>query len=190
MDWQEFKANVRDIISARLDPLPDKMTVWFKEAQPHIGTVNKAIVRINMVAVREVGRAEQLSYDIEPDLLGLKVAQAKVATIQVLAQTYTHDGEYWAFRWLEQLRARLLWQDARAELIAAGIAVVSMGETKEQPNWVVDQREYNQATLDLQLSFLDTVTDDNYDGSWIEVVEITSPFLKPALNPIIVDSTP
>ncbi len=176
MDFTTFKTNVRNLIAAVCDPIPDGMTVWAKEAQPHTRTVQQALIKIDLIADRGVGRYERRVASLN-NTAQLKYRQMRYATVQITAECISHAGDKFAFAWLTQILDRLQWESSRTAFENADLGFTGWSDIREFPNFIVDQHEYSRATLDLTLARLHEVIDGDYDGSWIETVYLYSPFL-------------
>lgn len=189
MEWAEFKDAVRSVITDLLGTTVSGVH-WRNEQKPIFDIVTKCDVTLELLADRKFGEDEiREEFDANADLLNLIVVGYRVSTISVQAECLSHHGSEFAFRRLADVRDKLDWQSTLDVLKEAGLGVVGVSDITVMPNFIIDDREYSKANLDLQFSYMLTRPDENYDGSYIKRVEITSPF-KPYQEPtpMIVDA--
>lgn len=116
-------------------------------------------------------------------------AGQRIATITIGAQCLTHHGDQWAMRWVNQVRDRMHWQQVQAAMKAACIAFIDATEARKVGPFVVDERTYTKAQIDIRFAYAHEERDTGYDGGVIETVELTSPFGTPDntynINPLV-----
>lgn len=166
--------------------LPDSMVLWADEAQPQI--VPTAKVLLDIIGYRGIGHDEVRGSDGPDNTLELTQVGPRSILVQLTAEALTHTGESFAFQWLGRVRDRFLWEATRQALEAAELGLLDVGEARKFPNFVVDERTYSRATLDVRFSATSADVDESYDGSWIERAEVFSPFLSEDNNPMVIPS--
>jgi hypothetical protein len=164
--------------------LPDAMVLWQDEAQPHV--YPDAKVGLDIIGYRGVGQDELVGSDGPGNTLELTQRGPRTVLVQIMAEALTHRGEAFAFRWLADVRDRFFWYSTQLALEAASLGILDVAEVRKFGNFVVDQRTYSRATLDVRFSAWSSTKDESYDGSWIERAEVWSPFLSEDVNPMVI----
>lgn len=185
---ETFKEAVKAIIVATLPELPSGAIVWVDEAKPFFAPTNKTIVNLDLIATRSIGRDEtrQSNHPSLNQVVFTQVGQ-RVSRVSIQPECLSHDGSRWSFRWAEQIRNRIRWESIHNLLLEYNIAVVTVGESKKLPNYTIDERTYSKANIDIDFAWVLYETQTDYDGGWIEVVEVVSPFEDYVNNPIVID---
>lgn len=164
--------------------LADAMLIWAKQAQPHIDFTNKGLVLLDIIADRSIG-SDEIRKSIKDNVVILTQVGPRIVTVSIQSECISNLGADFAFHWLSQIRNYLFQETTRNIMRSANVSFIDAGEVKMLPNFLIDDREYSKANLDVRFGYVSEHQDETFDGTYIDTIEVNSPFTDYVTNPIV-----
>lgn len=174
MDLTHLKNSIKTVIQHVVKPLNPLCVIYANEPRPMAEPTYGGIIKIDFVGSRSIGSNEQRHSVSEDGLLELRGLTNRIFKISVKAECLQHVGSAFAYRWLEQIKTRAPWQSTKAILAQTNLVISMVYEVTPLPDFIDNDRAFSTANLDLDFAWTNEETEDDYDGAYIQTVEVSS----------------